>query len=86
MIERGERARHEGLIDRALALVDGATTDLADAVLPVPLDHYRDPELFARERELLRRTPLALTTTAQMRQPDDYVVRDALDPKARARR
>ena len=63
---------------RLLAHVDAGTTDLAERLLEVPLDYYRDPGRFGRELELCRRTPLALVPTAQVRQPHDFVVREVL--------
>jgi choline monooxygenase len=65
-------------VRRALALVDGHTTEMADDILTVPLSYYRDPALAERERQLCRRTPLALAPTAQLASPHDYVVRDVL--------
>jgi phenylpropionate dioxygenase-like ring-hydroxylating dioxygenase large terminal subunit len=63
---------------RLLAHVEAGTTDMAERVLKVPLDYYRDPGRFRRELELCRRTPLALVPTAQLRQPHDFVVREVL--------
>ena len=64
---------------RALALVDGHTTEMADEhphgapqLLPRPAIW---PE---RELQLCRRTPLALAPTAQLPNPHDFVVRDVL--------
>ena len=65
-------------VRRALALVDAHTTDMADSILTVPLSYYRDPTQAERERQLLRRTPLALAPTAQLPHPNDFVVRDVL--------
>src|SRR5580698_5604608 len=66
------------LVLRMLDLIEDGTTDLADEVLKVPLDYYRDPDRFAREVELCRRTPLALVPTAQLPRPHDFVVRQVL--------
>ena len=66
------------LVQRALALIDGGTTDMADDFLQVPLGYYRDEALLAREVELCRRTPLALVPTCQMPDPHDFVVREVL--------
>lgn len=65
-------------VRRALALVDAHTTEMADEILTVPLGYYRDPTLAERERTLCRHTPLALAPTAQLANPNDYVVRDVL--------
>lgn len=67
------------LTKRALDHVRSGTTDMAQEVLEVPLDYYRDSGLFAREHELLRRTPMALVASAQIPQPHDYIVRDVLE-------
>lgn len=68
----------EALVERALALVRAGTTELAPSELRVPLDYYRDPALFERERQLLRTTPLPLVPTVRLPQPHDFVVRDVL--------
>ncbi len=51
---------------------------MADHILTVPLTYYRDPALAQREHALLRHTPLALAPTAQLPNPNDFVVRDVL--------
>lgn len=66
------------LTKRALDHVRSGTTDLAAGVLRVPLRYYRDRELFAREQELLWRTPMALIASAQIPRAHDYIVRDVL--------
>jgi nitrite reductase/ring-hydroxylating ferredoxin subunit len=66
------------LVRRALAHVDAGTTDMAETLLTVPLEYYRDPAVHAKEQELLRRTPLAIVPSAQVPRPNDYVVRDVL--------
>jgi phenylpropionate dioxygenase-like ring-hydroxylating dioxygenase large terminal subunit len=65
-------------VRRALALVDAHATDMADDILTVPLSYYRDPSIAEREQQLLRHTPLALAPSAQLPQPNDFVVRDVL--------
>ncbi len=59
----------------ALQLVQNKTTDMAESVLTVPLDYYRNTELRSRERELMMTTPLPLVYSAQIRKPNDYIVR-----------
>ncbi|MSZ76389.1 MAG: Rieske 2Fe-2S domain-containing protein, partial [Actinobacteria bacterium] len=66
------------LTRRARALVLGRTTDMAERMLEVPLSYYRDPEVFDRELELLRTTPLALVPSAQLASPHAFIVRDVL--------
>ena len=63
---------------RLLAHVEAGTTDLAEHLLEVPLDYYRDPDRCRRELDLCRRTPLALVPTAQLPDPHDFVVREVL--------
>jgi phenylpropionate dioxygenase-like ring-hydroxylating dioxygenase large terminal subunit len=67
------------LIARVRALVEGGTTDLADAPLEVPFSYYRDEALAAREHdEVLMTTPMALLPTCRIPEPHDYVVREVL--------
>lgn len=66
------------LVGRALGLIDAGTTEMAEQILTVPLDYYRHPLRFERERALCRRTPLALAPTAQLPSPHDFVVREVL--------
>jgi nitrite reductase/ring-hydroxylating ferredoxin subunit len=66
------------LTKRARALVEGKTTDMAAELLRVPLSYYRDPATWARERELLRHTPLAVIESARIPAPGDFVVREVL--------
>lgn len=66
------------LTARVRRLVEENSTDLADDVLRVPLDYYRDPARFDAELAMLRRTPLALVASARIASPHDFVVRDVL--------
>ncbi len=66
------------LMERVRRLVETGTTELAPSVLRVPLEYYRDPARLERERAALLRTPLALTESARIPEPHDYVVRDVL--------
>lgn len=69
----------EDLTRRALRLVLDRTTDMAESTLRVPLHYYRDPKITeVEETQILRRTPLAIVPTAQIPQPNDYVVRTVL--------
>lgn len=50
----------------------------APDVFRVPADHYYDEERWSREmRQIFRRMPLMLATTAELRQPGDYKAMDA---------
>ena len=67
------------LTRRALQLVRDKTTEMAPDVLRVPLHYYRDPKITeVEESQILRRTPLAIVSSAQIADPNDYVVRSVL--------
>ena len=67
------------LTRRALRLVRDETTELADDVLRVPLHYYRDPKIAEiEEAQILRRTPLAIVSSAQVANVGDYLVRSVL--------
>ena len=66
------------LTRRALGHVRAGTTDLAPAVLKVPLTYYRDPRLLVRELDLLKQTPLALVASARIPGAHDFIVREVL--------
>ncbi len=69
----------ETLTQRALRHALEGTTDMADAVLKVPLHYYRDPKITElEESQILRRVPLAIVPSAQLPQHNDYVVRSVL--------
>ncbi len=69
----------DDLTRRALRHVLDRTTDMAPTPLQVPLHYYRDPKITeVEEAQILRRTPLAIVPSAQIAQPDDYVVRSVL--------
>ena len=58
---------------RALDLLEAGTTDLADDMWREPVDRYTDPELFAREREVLfRRTPLLMGLSCDWPEPGSF--------------
>ncbi|WP_372512662.1 aromatic ring-hydroxylating oxygenase subunit alpha [Mycobacterium yunnanensis] len=75
---------HTGVWDteltrRALRVVLDETTEMADEVLRVPLHYYRDPKITEiEEAQILRNTPLAIVSSAQVAHPNDYVVRSVL--------
>jgi choline monooxygenase len=69
----------ETLTKRGLRHALDGTTDLADRELRVPLHYYRDPKVAEIEAsQILRRVPLAIVPSAQLAQPNDYVVRSVL--------
>ena len=69
----------ESLTRRALQHALDSTTDMADAVLKVPLHYYRDPKITEiEESQILRRVPLAIVPSAQLPKNNDFVVRSVL--------
>jgi choline monooxygenase len=80
-IQHGNRieALSDDMTRRALQLVVNKTTEMATEVLRVPLHYYRDPRITeVEESRILRRTPLAILPSAQLPEPNDYVVRSVL--------
>jgi choline monooxygenase len=74
-----DRAADARIVERALALVEDGTTDMAESVLRVPLSYYREPSLFERERsEILAVTPLALVASCRLALPYDFLVREVM--------
>lgn len=69
----------EALTRRMLELVVRETTEMAPAVLPVPLEYYRDPANLESELALLRSTPLPIVPSAQIAEPNDFAVRSVLE-------
>lgn len=68
------------LTRRGLRLALDKTTDMASTTLRVPLNYYSDEALADVERAMiLRRTPIAVMASAQIPNPNDYVVRSVLD-------
>ncbi|PEG61739.1 Rieske 2Fe-2S domain-containing protein [Mycolicibacterium boenickei] len=69
----------EQLTRRALRHAVEGTTDMAEAVLKVPLHYYRDPKITEiEESQILRRVPLAIVPSAQIAEKNDFVVRSVL--------
>lgn len=69
----------EELTRRALRHAVEGTTDMAEAVLKVPLHYYRDPKITEiEESQILRRVPLSIVPSAQIAQKNDFVVRSVL--------
>jgi phenylpropionate dioxygenase-like ring-hydroxylating dioxygenase large terminal subunit len=56
-----------------ISYVDNHTTDLAGAVMPVPVKKYTDPAIFEQELDLIfRRLPLLAGLTIEMPKPGDF--------------
>ena len=61
------------LMDRLAAHLRDGTTDMAPKQRRVPIDYYRDPELWEREMEtVFRRIPLPVALSAELPRPGDY--------------
>ncbi|CDO09141.1 aromatic ring-hydroxylating dioxygenase subunit alpha [Mycolicibacterium cosmeticum] len=79
MVAQPANFADEALTRRALRHALDGTTDMADAVLKVPLHYYRDPKITEiEETQILRRVPLAIVPSAQLPKNNDYVVRSVL--------
>ncbi len=67
-----------GLMKRALTIVENQKPEIADAYMQVPLDYYRNHDLAAKEKALFETSPLALVAAAEIANPFDYLVRNAV--------
>ncbi len=67
---------HAAVVQRIFDHIDHRTTDVGEASWREPVEHYRSPERFAAECELLRRTPTALCPSAALAEPGAYLARD----------
>ena len=63
--------------ERVLSHVRAGTTDEGDEVWHEPVENYRSEERLRREIELLRRIPVPFCPSAALRNPGDYVARQA---------
>lgn len=67
------RSEYLNLAARLLTHVDNGTTDSADNVKYIPVEHYVDPVRWQREMDtIFKRLPLMLAFTCEMREPGDY--------------
>ena len=73
-----EREAALRLMDRAVTVGENLWPEMADRHMEVPLDYFTDPVLFAKERALYERSPLALIASGEIANPNDYLVRNAL--------
>lgn len=65
---------------RLLALIESGTTELADDVLRVPVERYRDRHWFDRELDqVFRSTPMPIAFSAEILEPGDYLSLDVVD-------
>jgi phenylpropionate dioxygenase-like ring-hydroxylating dioxygenase large terminal subunit len=67
----------QAVVERVLSHVRDGTTDEGDEVWREPVENYRSEERFRRELALLRRLPVPFCPSAALREPGDYVAREA---------
>ncbi|MEM7413489.1 MAG: SRPBCC family protein [Myxococcota bacterium] len=67
----------QAVVERVLSHVRNGTTDTGDEVWREPVEHYRSEERFVRELSVLRRVAVPFCPSAALRQPGDYVARQA---------
>jgi choline monooxygenase len=68
-----------GHLRRALQAVQSQSTEMAPSVLRVPMSYYRPGAHADRERaQVWEWAPLPLVFSCELRQPNDYVVREVL--------
>jgi choline monooxygenase len=65
-------------VKRLLGIVERQWPELADGYLEVPLEVYSSEDIFARDRALFERSPLALLASSEIAKPYDYHVRTAV--------
>ena len=63
------------LLERAIAVVEKRTPELANRCMQVPIDYYRDAGQHAHERELFLTKPRPVVASSEIADPDDYLVR-----------
>ncbi|MGV9743714.1 aromatic ring-hydroxylating oxygenase subunit alpha [Rhodococcus zopfii] len=74
-MERNEKIR---LTQRLIAHVDNDTTDYADDLLRVPFSVFNDPELAAKERDVVRRFPHIVAHVDELRKPGDFLTTELI--------
>ena len=68
-----KRFEYVNLATRLLTHIDNGTTDSAEDVKYIPVEHYVDPVRWQREMDtIFKRLPLMLAFTCEMREPGDY--------------
>jgi phenylpropionate dioxygenase-like ring-hydroxylating dioxygenase large terminal subunit len=66
------------LMRRAVTVAETQWPEMADAHMAVPLDYFVDEAVAAREKALYETSPLALVAAAEIAEPNDYLVRNAV--------
>jgi len=67
----------QAVVERVLSHVRDGTTDEGGEVWREPVENYRSEERFQRELEVLRSLPVPFCPSAALREPGDYVAREA---------
>jgi phenylpropionate dioxygenase-like ring-hydroxylating dioxygenase large terminal subunit len=65
-------------VQRIFDHIDNQTTDVSESSWREPVAHYRSPERFAAELEVLRRGPTAFCPSAALPEIGSFVARDAV--------
>ena len=73
-----EREAALGLMRRAVDIGVQVWPEMAARHMEVPLDYFTDPAIFAEERALYERSPLALIASCEIPDANDFVVRNAV--------
>jgi choline monooxygenase len=73
-----ERESALGLVRRAVDIGVNLWPEMAERYMEVPLDYFTDPDIFATERALHERSPMALVASCEIAAPHDFLVRNAL--------
>lgn len=74
-MEREEKIR---LTQRLIAHVDNDTTDYADGLLRVPFSVFNDPELAAKERDVVRRFPHIVAHVDELKKSGDFLTAELI--------
>lgn len=71
-------SNHQHVLDTLIRYFKENTTHLADGELRVPAAHFTDDEHAARERALMRATPVVAAHHAELPEPGSFVTREVL--------
>ncbi|GAA4484565.1 hypothetical protein GCM10023094_38000 [Rhodococcus olei] len=73
-----ERDEKISLTQRLIAHVDNNTTDYADDLLRVPFSVFNDPELAAKERDVVRRFPHIVAHVDELQKAGDFLTTELI--------